>query len=266
MKVRVLALIGLLVAIVTNLVAQDLDPDGAKGYVQNVFHHNDVDSINLYNGALTVPIAIGPSYPIGPKLRYQAMLVYTSKASEFSNPQSPQPDQIYTAIVADPSLGFGWNFAAGAIKKCGPSQGHICYVSPDGAEHTFGAQPPVDGYKKSVDSSRYYLHYIDGTSGYEMWDEDGNRYVFDWNVTGFDDPPTNYINHLGRGRNGWYLRRVEDSFNTNNAYTVEYFSGLRASRASPTSSRASVSQVIPFPIRRSRSRWELMVTLPASRT
>ena len=40
-----------------------------------VFHHSSVDSINLYNGSLTIPIAIGPSYPVGPKLKFQAMFL-----------------------------------------------------------------------------------------------------------------------------------------------------------------------------------------------
>ena len=36
----------------------DNDPNGLRGYVDNVFHHGQVDSVNLYNGLLTVPIAV----------------------------------------------------------------------------------------------------------------------------------------------------------------------------------------------------------------
>ncbi len=64
----------------------DNDPDAAQGFVNNVFHRSNVDSINLYNGQLTVPIAVGPSYPIGPKLKFQAMLTYTSRAWEYGHP------------------------------------------------------------------------------------------------------------------------------------------------------------------------------------
>jgi RHS repeat-associated protein len=150
------------------------------------------------------------------------MLVYTSKVLEWGNPSNPQPDQLYQTLVADPSLGYGWNLAVGAVKKCGPQQGKLCYVSPDGAEHTF--QGLVSNYAKTLDSSRYYLHYISASAGYEMWDEEGNRYVFDWEVTGFDDPANNYVNDLGRGRNGWYLRKIQDPFG--NEVSFEYFTNL----------------------------------------
>jgi hypothetical protein len=56
----------------------DNDPDMAPGFTNSVFHTPSVDSINLYNGQITIPIAIGPSYPLGPKLKYQAFLTYNS--------------------------------------------------------------------------------------------------------------------------------------------------------------------------------------------
>ena len=190
---------------ITSLAQQgpDLDADTAQGYVQNVFHHSSVDSVNVYNGSLTIPVALGPSYPIGPKLKLQAMLVYASKVWEYNRPAQPQNEPDLHSLVADPSLGFGWNLTMGAIKKCGPTQASTCYVAvQDGAEHRFGA--PISNYYKPTDASRFYLHYISGTSGYEMWAEDGNRFVFSWNVTGFDDVWNDYKNDLGRGRNGWY--------------------------------------------------------------
>ena len=125
---------------ITSLAQQgpDLDADTAQGYVQNVFHHSSVDSVNVYNGSLTIPVALGPSYPIGPKLKLQAMLVYASKVWEYNRPAQPQNEPDLHSLVADPSLGFGWNLTMGAIKKCGPTQASTCYVSPDGAEHQFG--------------------------------------------------------------------------------------------------------------------------------
>ncbi|MEX0879583.1 MAG: hypothetical protein WD451_07620 [Thermoanaerobaculia bacterium] len=38
----------------------DNDPDAAPGYTTSVFDHGPADSINLYNGQLTVPIALTP--------------------------------------------------------------------------------------------------------------------------------------------------------------------------------------------------------------
>ena len=37
----------------------DNDADAAPGYTNSVFHHDEIDSINLYNGQLTLPIALG---------------------------------------------------------------------------------------------------------------------------------------------------------------------------------------------------------------
>jgi hypothetical protein len=221
------------------LVAQngpDNDPDAGQGYVNSVFHHSSVESINLYNGQLTVPISIGPSYPVGPKLKFQAMLTYTSRAWEFGHPSyemlnppapNPPPSLPFEPLVGDPALGIGWNFSLGAIKPCGLSQASRCYVGPDGAEHLFD-QPVSDGsHFKTRDGSQHYLHYIDGTQGYEMWDGDGNHYVFGQSVTGFDDPPVAYFHDFGRGRNGWYLTSLADPFG--NGYSVAYYSRTAAS-------------------------------------
>lgn len=216
----------------------DSDPDAAQGYVNNVFHHSDVDSINLYNGQLTVPIAVGPSYPIGPKLKFQAMLTYTSRAWEYGHPSyemlHPEPSLPPTApfepLLGDPALGIGWNFNLGAIKPCGLGQGSRCYVSRDGAEHHF-SQPVSPSSFKTADADQLLLHAIndltDASLGYEMWDGDGNHYVFGSHVTGFDDSSGAYIHDFGRGRDGWYLTSLTDPFG--NAITVAYYSRVEAS-------------------------------------
>ena len=58
-KTRLCVLVAILVC--ASAVAQngpDNDPDGAPGYVRSVFDHGQVDSINLYNGQLTLPIPL----------------------------------------------------------------------------------------------------------------------------------------------------------------------------------------------------------------
>src|SRR5512134_656324 len=71
----------------------DNDADAAPGYTNSVFHHEDLDSINLYNGQLTLPIALGPSYPIGPKLRLQLTLVYNSRVDDYGAPTPSQSQE-----------------------------------------------------------------------------------------------------------------------------------------------------------------------------
>jgi len=194
----------------------DADPDSVQGYVDSVFHHGQIDSINLYNGQLTLPIVLGPNYPIGPKLKYQALLTYNSRVWEYGRPVSPDPTLTYAPLVGDTSLGIGWTMTAGAIRpgcKTGP-----CYEAPDGSEHHFN----FSGTRTS-DATQLSLHFISSTQGYEMWDGDGNHYVFGWQVQGFDDAGTNYIRDFGKGRDGWYLTSLTDPWG--NSMTVTYPTG-----------------------------------------
>jgi RHS repeat-associated protein len=211
------------------------DADEAPGYVNNIFHHTDVDSVNLYNGELTIPIPIGPSYPVGPKLKFQAMLTYASRVWEYGYPDDPQ-DSVYTPLVGDPAIGIGWTFTLGAIKPCYTHGTRFCYVAPDGSERIMEG---VSSTFKPNDGSQFFLHAIDdktdGSHGFEMWDGDGNTYTFGVNpnnstdysyahVTGYDyttvGSKTNYISDFDRGRDGWYLTSIEDPFG--NRLWVEY--------------------------------------------
>jgi len=194
----------------------DNDPDGLRGYVDNPFHHGQVDSVNLYNGLLTVPIAVGPSYPIGPKLKFQLMLAYSSRLNEYGHPSGTDSYYTYKPYSGDPALGLGWTFTLGAIK----TSGGVYYIGPDGSQHIFDA--PVSGYPtflKTSDGAQLMLHDM-GSSGYEMWDSDGNHYLFGWPVAGNDDSMTNFTHDFGRGRDGWYLTSLTDFFG--NFLTVSY--------------------------------------------
>src|SRR5262245_66599294 len=99
----------------------DSDPDAAPGYTTSAFHHAELDSINLYNGALTVPIALGPSYPVGPRLRHQLTLVYGSRVWEFGNPGPDNQSDLglYQPIHADPALAVGSSPSVGATQARG---------------------------------------------------------------------------------------------------------------------------------------------------
>ncbi len=234
MRRKLAPLLVLCALVTTNSVSRgqngpDADPDAAPGYAKSVFHHASVDSVNVYNGSLTIPIAIGPAYPVGPKLNFQAMLSYNSVVWEFGNPGPNNQSDVglYEPIKADPALAVGWSLLAGAIKPCGVVQNSNCYVGPDGSERLFDQFPGANYYRTS-DGGQLLLHSL-GASGFEMWDGDGNRYVFGWHVTGYDDLAQDYIHDLGRGRNGWYLTSLTDPFG--NGITLDYYSGLGA--ASP---------------------------------
>src|ERR1022692_3275764 len=87
----------------------DNDPSGLQGIITEPFVSSNPDAIDLFNGQLTVPIAVGNSYPIGPSLRFQLMLTYNSRVWELGHPIMQSPDFAYTPITGNPALGIGWN-------------------------------------------------------------------------------------------------------------------------------------------------------------
>ncbi len=203
----------------------DNDPDAAPGYTNSVFHHEEIDSINLYNGQLTLPIGLGPSYPIGPKLRLQLSLVYNSRVDDYGAPTPSQTPPllegfVYRPLVGNSSLGIGWELSLGAIKPCRNGIAYVqCYASPDGSQHVF-TRPQGNGWV-TTDGTQYFLK---GSGPYEMWDGGGNHYVFDKQASGFDDPAgAGYTHDFGRGRDGWYLGSLTDPHG--NGYTVTYWTG-----------------------------------------
>jgi RHS repeat-associated protein len=202
----------------------DNDPDGAPGYVNSVFHHGQVDSVNMYNGQLTIPISLGPSYPVGPKLRVQVILTYNSRSVDYGAPTTQSSEFFYRPLVGNPSLGSGWELTLGAIKNCkhGTITG-VCYFAADGSQHMFATGP------KASDASQLYLSPTGSTGPYDMWDGDGNHYFFGNHVSGYDDVglPEGYTHDFGRGRDGWYLSSVTDPYG--NAYSISYYSTAEVS-------------------------------------
>src|SRR5436190_4365764 len=151
----------------------DNDANAAPGYTKSIFDHGQIDSVNLYNGQLTIPLALGGSYPIGPKLRVQVAMTYNSRAIDYGGPNSnwQSPDFSYQPLVGNSSLGIGWELTLGAIKSC--KHGNIlgsCYFGPDGSQHMF------DLGSKTGDGTQFSLN----GSVPEMWDADGNHYIFGW--------------------------------------------------------------------------------------
>lgn len=197
----------------------DNDPDGAPGYVRSAFDHGPVDSINLYNGQLTLPIPLGPSYPIGPKLKLQLALTYNSQVDSFGKPLVQSVDFSYKPLAGNPSLGIGWSLTLGAIKNCqhGSMTFGVCYFGPDGSQHMFN-KPQTYG-RITGDASPLFLK---GSGPYDMWDGDGNHYEFGaaGHVTGYDAPATDFA----KGRDGWYLTRLTDPFG--NSYSISYWSNV----------------------------------------
>jgi RHS repeat-associated protein len=196
----------------------DNTPTGAQGFVDNIFSVSEFDSINEFNGALTLPIKLGPEYPIGPKLKFQAILTYNSKPWEYggANENALQLYSLWQVLSGDPALGPGWTFTAGKIIKCGKNIGYNCYVRPDGAEVMFlqSSQDAQYRYFVTGDTSQYRLRQPVNGGSFTMWDGDGNEYIFDWLVTGYDAQHPQYasVRDYNRGRDGYHLRQLKDPF------------------------------------------------------
>jgi hypothetical protein len=66
-------------ALVASPLAADVHPNTAPGFpADQSFHVGDVDSVNLFNGGLTITLPIGISYPVNGGFSYGLKLVYNS--------------------------------------------------------------------------------------------------------------------------------------------------------------------------------------------
>ncbi|MFY9824701.1 MAG: RHS repeat-associated core domain-containing protein [Thermoanaerobaculia bacterium] len=98
----------------------DVHPNTAGGFpVDQSFHVGDIDNVNLFNGALTVTIPIGPSYPVNGGFSYSLKLVANSSPWIFQTVHSPNPktgvDTAYLQANPNPcsNAGLGWRVSLG---------------------------------------------------------------------------------------------------------------------------------------------------------
>jgi hypothetical protein len=100
----------------------DVHPNTAGGFpVDQSFHVGDIDSVNLFNGVLTVTIPIGPSYPVNGGFSYSLKLVANSSPFIFQSVHSPNPltgvDTVYIQTNPNPcsNAGLGWRVSLGRL-------------------------------------------------------------------------------------------------------------------------------------------------------
>ena len=112
-----------------------------------LYQFTDLDSVNLFNGNLTVSIPIGQRYSVGGNLGYQFQLVYNSKMWDYME----WIDDNYESILAEPNIrsnaGVGWRLSLGRLLSPSdttmmmyPSEtAKYVYESPYGDEHAFSS-------------------------------------------------------------------------------------------------------------------------------
>ncbi|HTG33118.1 MAG TPA: hypothetical protein VLB76_09320 [Thermoanaerobaculia bacterium] len=119
-------------------VLADVHPNTAPGFpVDQSFHVGDVDSVNLFNGALTLTIPIGTSYPVNGGFSYSLKLTYNSSPWLFKTVRYLIPPDFHevsrTQAYPNPcsNAGLGWRVSFGRLNP-------LCQV-PDEFN-----QPPLD--------------------------------------------------------------------------------------------------------------------------
>ena len=117
---------------------------------ENVYQVGDIDSVNTFNGNLSLSIPIGGTYPVGGRLSYQLTLVYNSSfwdnASRWEDaprncPRGPGRCVPRRAIPTRfDTAGVGWRLSLGdlaaphSLRNRSPNW---LYVASDGSRHAF---------------------------------------------------------------------------------------------------------------------------------
>ncbi len=161
-------------------------PNIARGF-SSQGSGGDADSINPFNGNLSVAIPIGQSFSVNGGLSYGISLIYNSQVWEYEERVDHSTGSDVIKIQALPlkvnNAGLGWIITLGQFN---PPQAvslasfRDTYLSPDGSRHTFYPSlhegEPVDpDFEYSRDGA--YLRYKKSTGELEF--PDGTIHTFD---------------------------------------------------------------------------------------
>ena len=154
-------------------------PELQKGHAPDaVFQIENLDSVNLLNGNLTLTIPLGQSYPVSSSLSYGLTLVYNSnpwEALEDSlhicdvNPPQGSPGQakFYPKTLDRLSnVGVGWMINLGRFEPPGWEYYEVkkpdyVYVAPDGSRH--GLHPELHYQGPEPTETNGIYHSRDGS-------------------------------------------------------------------------------------------------------
>lgn len=110
----------------------------------STFSGGSVDAVNLFNGALTLNLGFGGTYPGNGSLAYGVGIVYNTnlwKYVETSNALWLGGDAIEAIVDPEFNAGLGWTLSFGRLfsptDTTWNDSGAWVYVSPDGSRHQF---------------------------------------------------------------------------------------------------------------------------------
>lgn len=138
------------------------------------------DQVNLFNGNLSLSLALGQSFPVTSGFSYQLAVRYNSLVWDFE--VGAQGTAAYP--VRDANAGLGWDLSLGRLH--GPTEpvnptGRWLYVGPDGGLHRFyptlhPGEPAIPGLRYSRGAT--YLQLADVGSGKILRFAEGRRLTF----------------------------------------------------------------------------------------
>jgi hypothetical protein len=121
----------------------DVHPNTAPGFpADQSFHVGDIDNVNLFNGALTLTIPLGGSYPVNGGFSYGLKLVYNANPWEFITttivfPGGTEASQRLAFPNGCSNAGLGFRVSLGRLDP--PCQGEemheALYQDENGTDH-----------------------------------------------------------------------------------------------------------------------------------
>ncbi len=147
--------VGLLILTVGTFAAAQDHPNLARGYsADQAYQLSGLDSVNLYNGNLTLAIPLGQRFHVGGNLSYGLTLYYNSNVWDYEEhywrPKNnngtctlpfDNPLELHTVAlpVKSSNAGLGWNLSLGSLDGPYGAQDspNWVYTGPDGSKHAF---------------------------------------------------------------------------------------------------------------------------------
>ena len=151
-----------------------------------LYHFTDIDSVNLFNGNLTMAVPLSPVYRVGPSLSYQFALTYNSKVWDFET--YDYTNGRHTDMIPNrrSNAGIGWRLSFGRLLP--PTDASVdhstddrdmwVYESPAGDEHPF-AEATSTKATTAEDASALRLVWIDANTR-DVEFPSGERHRFTW--------------------------------------------------------------------------------------
>jgi len=183
-----------------------------------------LDTVNLFNGSLSMSVPLGVRYPVSEHLSYGFTLYYSSRVWDYELIENynycylndPDPPGFCTEaqLSKDFNAGPGWRISFGELKWSrrqidGSSTDVWTYVAPDGSEHPFyetlheGDGNQQAGYSYTRDNNylrmteqgtERMIEFPDGTRHFfRDFDPEAGQYGQDWRLWKMKDRWDNWV-------------------------------------------------------------------------